>query len=516
GEAGESNSTVLSQLNKEAEDAINRSLEILRNRIDQFGVSEPSIQKKGSRRIVLELPGVQDPSRARDLIGRTALLEFKLLADGEKSQEFIKNVDSYLAQKNIKASATAGETAPSVEKKVPASDTTAGAKTDETLDLSAEVKAEADTGAQDTSATKIESEETPFSSLLRGFRGDIAVPGENLRQVKAILADPQIEKQLPDGTQLLWSAKPEDGGDGKQYNILFLVKQESEITGSSLQDARVDISSGYNNPAQAGQSIVSLTLNRKGARKFARVTGANIDKRLSIVLDEKVYMAPVIRSKIPDGRAVVEGMGSVDEANDLAIVLRAGALPTSVLIEEERTVGPSLGRDSISKGASSGIIGLVLVLIFMVVYYGLSGLIADLALLLNIMLIFAGLAFFGAMGMGATLSLPGIAGIILTIGMSVDANVLIFERIREELATGKTVWHAVAAGYDRALTTILDSNITTLIAALVLLQFGTGPIRGFAVTLSIGIACSLFTAVTVTRVIFDWWTTTRTITKLSI
>ena len=227
-------------------------------------------------------------------------------------------------------------------------------------------------------------------------------------------------------------------------------------------------------------------------------------------------MAPNIRSKIPNGRAVIEGLDDVDEANDIAIVLRAGALPTSVIIEEERTVGPSLGRDSITKGTRSAIIGMILVVIFMAIYYGMSGIIANVALLLNIALIFAGLSFFGAMGMGATLSLPGIAGIILTIGMAVDANVLIFERIREELETGKTVWHAISSGYDRAFTTILDANITTLIAALVLLQFGTGPIKGFAMTLSIGILSSLFTAIVVTRLIFDYITSRRTLERLSI
>ena len=262
--------------------------------------------------------------------------------------------------------------------------------------------------------------------------------------------------------------------------------------------------------------MVSLTLNRNGARKFARLTGANIKKRLAIVLDNKVFMAPVIRSKIPNGRAVIEGLADVNEANDIAIVLRAGALPTSVIIEEERTVGPSLGRDSIRKGTTSVIVGMIMVVIFMAIYYGASGLIANLALLLNIVLIFAGLAFFGAMGMGATLSLPGIAGIILTIGMAVDANVLIFERIREELETGKTVWHAISSGYERAFRTILDANVTTLIAALVLLQFGTGPIKGFAITLAIGIVCSLFTAIVVTRLIFDYITSKHALTRLSI
>jgi len=533
GEAGESNVTVLGYLSKQADDAINRSLEILRNRIDQFGVSEPSIQKQGARRIVLELPGVQDPARARDLIGRTALLEFKMLVDPEKAQSLLTDVDTYLYKKkkaeykteesagdefevvNDQIEASDKEIAEDVEEKI--EDTVKPTDEDDAFDLSAEL--ESDTGKPDTAgeetALEFDTEETLFSSLLRGFRGDLAAPKENFREVRNILADPGLKRIMPEGSQFLWSAKPEIVGD-EEFLLLYLVKTEPELTGSALTNAQVAISQGYDNPGTAGQSEVSLTMNRNGARKFSRVTGANIGKRLAIVLDEKVYMAPNINSKIPNGRAVITGSFSVDEANDLAIVLRAGALPTTVVIEEERTVGPSLGRDSIRKGTTSAVIGMIIVIIFMVFYYGMSGIIANVALLLNIVLIFAGLAFFGAMGMGATLSLPGIAGIILTIGMAVDANVLIFERIREELATGKTVWHAISAGYDRAFTTILDANVTTLIAALVLLQFGSGPIKGFAVTLSIGIGASLFTAIVVTRLIFDYITSRRTLTRLSI
>lgn len=535
GEAGESNAVILDYLAKQAEDAINRSLEILRNRIDQFGVSEPSIQKQGGRRIVLELPGVQDPARARDLIGRTALLEFKLLVEGEDTRLVLDNIDKHLsevqklAEKKDKAApgefevideeASSSAAVDKPEKAVK-EELAAGADTDEAaLDLSAAL--EGDSGAADTEglgAEEFDIGEVPFSSLLRGMQGrnDIFVPGENIREVRALLADPEVAKQIPPGTQFLWSAKPELVGDGNEYQILYHVKSNPELTGSALSDAQVSISSGYDNPGSAGKPEVSLTLNRSGARTFSRITGANIGKRLAIVLDEKIHMAPVIQSKIPNGRARISGTADVDEASDIAIVLRAGALPTSVVIEEERTVGPSLGRDSIRKGTYSAIVGLILVCIFMMIYYGFSGMIANTALILNIVLIFAGLAFFGSMGMGATLSLPGIAGIILTIGMAVDANVLIFERIREELETGKTVWHAIAAGYDRAFTTILDANVTTLIAALVLLQFGTGPIKGFAVTLSIGIGCSLFTSIVVTRLIFDYITSRRKLTRLSI
>ncbi len=506
GEAGESNTTVISMITKQADDAINRSLEILRNRIDQFGVSEPTIQKQGSRRIVLELPGIQDQSRARDLIGRTALLEFKLVADQEKTQLILKNIDRVLAGSS--------PISPTTEAQATAAN---GSDTVAAMDLTAEMNAEAGASTTDTSAIAMESGATPFSGLLRGIRGDVAVPTESMRQVRDYLANPMVQSQIPDGVQFLWGAKAEPAGDGKEYNLLYLVKTNSELTGAALSDARVDIGGGGgNDPNAAGQPVVSLSLNRDGARTFSRVTGANIQKRLAIVLDDKIYMAPVIRSKIPNGRAVIEGSADVEEANDLAIVLRAGALPTSVVIEEERTVGPSLGRDSIRKGTTSALIGALLTIFFMSIYYRWSGTMAGFAMLLNLFLLMAGVAFFGASGLGASLTLPGMAGIALTIGMAVDANVLIFERIREELETGKSVFHAVSAGYDRAFVTILDSNLTTMIAGLVLLQFGTGPVRGFAVTLCVGLLANLFTSVTITRFLYDWYLTRKNITTLSI
>jgi preprotein translocase subunit SecD len=277
------------------------------------------------------------------------------------------------------------------------------------------------------------------------------------------------------------------------------------LTGEYLTDARVQIDNQYGDP------YVSLSFNARGARLFERITGDNVDKRLAIVLDDNVYSAPVIRDRISGGRAQISGSFTMDEAKDLAIVLRAGALPAPVNILEERTVGPSLGKDSIEKGIKSMVIGGVIVIAFMVVYYGLSGIFAVLALLLNILFITAGLAFFGA-----TLTLPGIAGMILTIGMAVDANVLVFERIREELRLGKPPRAAIEGGYGKAFVTILDANVTTFIAALVLFQFGTGPVRGFAVTLSIGVVASFITAVFITRIIFDYLYTYKRWKKISI
>jgi len=316
--------------------------------------------------------------------------------------------------------------------------------------------------------------------------------------------DEALKGRVPPGDEILYEVSI-DRQTGQRRRVPLLLKKRTLLTGEYITDARVQIDSRYNEP------YVSLTFDSRGARLFEHITGENIKKRLAIVLDNKVYSAPVIQDKIAGGRAQITGRFGMDEARDLAIVLRAGALPAPVKILEERTVGPSLGKDSIEKGFKSTIIGGLAVVLFMAVYYGLSGLIADVALILNVILIGSGLAFFGA-----TLTLPGIAGIILTIGMSVDANVLIFERIREELRLGKTPRASIEGGYGKALVTILDANVTTLIAALVLFQFGTGPVRGFAVTLSIGIIASLFTAIFVTRVIFDYFYVQKRIKKISI
>ena len=381
--------------------ATEQALETIRNRIDQFGVSEPDIRQQGEKRLLIQLPGIKDTKRAKDLIGRTALLEFKLL--------------------------------------------------DEVHDLEAALKG-----------------------------------------------------NVPPGSELLYEIK-EDSETRRITKIPYLIKERTLLTGAHLTDARVQIDSQYNEP------YVSITFDKKGGRDFARITEANVKKRLAIVLDKKVYSAPVIQEKITGGQARITGNFTTEEAHDLAIVLRAGALPAPVNILEERTVGPSLGSDSIRKGIVSMCIGGILVILFMIIYYKGAGLIADFALILNIILIAGGLA-----GFQATLTLPGIAGIILTIGMAVDANVLIFERIREELTIGKTPRAAVDAGYNRATLTILDANVTTLIAALVLFQFGTGPVKGFAVTLSLGVLSSLFTALILTRLVFDYYLIKRKIKTLSI
>ncbi|MFB0526964.1 MAG: protein translocase subunit SecD, partial [bacterium] len=291
---------------------------------------------------------------------------------------------------------------------------------------------------------------------------------------------------------------------------LFLLKEEPEITGAALTNAKVKIGGQYNMP------YVAVDFNKEGAKEFAKITEVNIERNLAIVLDERVQSAPVIKSKIPDGHAIIEGNFTMEEAKDLALVLRAGALPAPVNIIENRTVGPSLGRDSVRAGVVAAIIGLICVMCFMVIYYKLSGLVANLAIILNLIILLGMMAYLGRTFIRATLTLPGIAGIILIIGMSVDANVLIFERIREELRAGKTVRVAIDSGYQKAFRTILDSNITTLIAAAFLFQFGSGPVKGFAVTLSLGILISMFTAIVVTHMVFDMVLAGKRIEKLSI
>ena len=515
GERGDSEGKILDYLDDEAKDAMDRSLEILRNRIDQFGVSEPSIQKVGGRRILIELPGISDPDQAKALIGRTALLEFKMLKDPMVFSEVIERIDKTLAQE--KGAETEMEEKPTVaEEDTTREESTQRESQDKVVSVSElfgdEEVARVDTAAADTSILVDEEifEANPFFALLRDMRRygkEVSVPVENVKAVDRILEREDVQELIPADAVFLWSSESFEVGDNS-YRELFLVRKEAEITGAYLTDARVTIGSDVQS---AGRPEVHFSLNREGGRIFSRVTGANLGKRMAIVLDNKVVSAPTIQTKIPDGRSRITGIPEMDEAKMIAIVLRAGALPAPVQIIEERTVGPSLGKDSINRGKWSALIGMTLVVLFMIFYYRMAGVIADAALFLNLVLLMAVLAQFRF-----TLTLPGVAGIVLTIGMAVDANVLVFERIREELRTGKTVRASIDAGYARAFRTILDANVTTLLTALVLYQFGTGPIRGFAVTLSIGIVVSMFTALVVTRVIFNYVTSRRTLTKLSI
>lgn len=381
--------------------AIDQALETIRNRIDQFGVTEPEISIQGTDRILIQLPGIKDPQRAINLIGKTALLEFKLV-----------------------------------------------------------------------------DEEGDIEEALKG--------------------------NIPEGDIILYqrAVDPKTGGVKK---IPYLLKERTLMTGEVLKDARVAMDTQYNEP------YVALEFDDIGAKLFEQITGANVKKRLAIILDNNVYSAPVIQERISGGRAQITGRFDMKEASDLAIVLRAGALPAPVKIIEERTVGPSLGQDSIRQGIISILISAIIVVLFMIFYYRVSGVIADIGLILNILFVLGALAIFRA-----TLTLPGIAGLVLSVGMAVDANILIHERIKEELRWGKTIRAAIDQGYHRAFVTIIDSNLTTLIAAVFLYQFGSGPVRGFAVTLSIGILANIFTAVYITRWMFDFLTLKMRVKTLSI
>jgi len=379
---------------QDLKDAVNVALEIIRNRVDQFGVGEPTITRQGSSRIIVDLAGIEDPQRAVELIGKTALLEFKLVDE----------------------------------------------------------------------------------------KGDLK---------KA------LEGELPPHSEILYKYVD---GEPRPY----LIKRETVLSGRFIKDTRVEIDSW-------GQPYIALEFDSEGAQIFAEITGRNVGERLAIILDNVVKSAPVIKTRIPEGKAVIEGRFSLEEANELRIILKSGALPIPFNIIQNTTVGPSLGRDSIRKSLASGVIGLIGVVLFMGIYYRKAGLIANMALFLNLLFLMAALA-----ALKATLTLPGIAGIILTIGISIDANVIIFERIREELRRERAPRSAVDTGYSRALRTILDANITTLITALILFQFGSGPIKGFATTLSIGILASLFTAMVVTRVTFNLLLARGPVKKLSI
>ena len=479
----------------ERRDAVDRALEIIRNRVDQFGVTEPLIQKQGGDRLIVELPGLEDVERAQALIGQTAQLEFKLLESEENTTAILKKIDEVLAQKEGTLFEEEEEEPESFREAEEKRKTEEKKKIVE--DLFAEEEPESVSDTTDTSSfLEMEEEdyytERPFTSLLENAGRYWLMPIDDKPKVELFLKDPDVLAVIPEDDEFAWATRTEIIR-GMEYQKLYLLKKRMEFSGKYLVDARPIARDQY------GKPYVNFKLTKEGGRRFARLTGANIKKPLAIILDGRVESAPEIQSKIRDeGRITMGGVATFDEAVDLAIVLRAGALPAPVKIIENRIIGPSLGQDSIRKGTTSAIIGFCVVLLFMAIYYKLSGVIADFAVLLNLTFLMAAMA-----ALDATLTLPGIAGIILTVGMSVDANVLIFERIREEMRTGKTIRASIDAGYKRALTAIIDANITTLITAGVLFQFGTGPIKGFAVALSLGVAISLFTAVVITRVIFE-------------
>ena len=477
---GKTKNQIIEQLQFEANDSINRIIEIIQNRIDQFGVSEPTIQKQGNDRVIIELAGIQDSERARGLLQSTALLELMIVKDVESTNTIIRQIDNLSSSDNQIGIKSQNDNA---------------------------------TNVGDLFSSDNEVNDLQFSSLLLGIGSDLAVDKENLEQLNSILSQDNV-KQLLEATRsnFLFSNSSKtflnDFGEEEEVYIVYHLVNNAELTGGVIEDAQVRLSQSG---VTAGQPIVQMEMSSAGSREWARITGANIKKRIAIILDKKVHMAPVINSQIFGGSTVIEGLDSVEEAEDIAIVLRAGALPVPVTIIEERIVGPSLGADSVRQGTSSILIGLVLVILFIILYYRMSGFIASFSLIWTLILLLGILA-----SLQATLTLPGIAGLILTVGMSIDANVIIFERIREELRKGKTVRSAIDAGYQRAITTIVDANLTTGIAAGILYQYGTGPIKGFATVLFWGIVVSMFTAIIVTRFLFDFTTSRKNLEKLSI
>ncbi|MDO8549625.1 MAG: protein translocase subunit SecD, partial [Ignavibacteria bacterium] len=477
GSVREDDDEIISGLKTDAEDAVSRAMEIIRNRVDQYGVAEPSIQRQGSRRIIVELPGIAHEEEAKQLLQGTALLEFRLVKDPEFAINVMQRVDEVLAGKVF--------------------DDTTG--TDTSL-FTADTTA-LDTTAQDTTQKELTEEEFrkehPFFATAminpESNTADAYVREDERNKLQSMLNRPEVEKVIPNNVEFVFSAKPVAFQEGKGIYLLYLVNKKPELTGGVITDATANIDPNTSAP------IVSMTMNSEGATEWARITGANVNKRIAIILDGVVFSAPNVNQKIVGGRSQIEGMEDMEEAKLLEIVLKAGALPAPVDIIEERTVGPSLGEDSIKSGFISIVIGYFLVAFFMIFYYRKSGGVAAFSLVFTVLFILGVLA-----GFGATLTLPGIAGIILTIGMAVDANVLIYERIREELATGKTVKASIDSGFSRANSAIIDSNLTTFFTGIILYQFGTGPIQGFALTLMIGIVTSLFSALVIARLIFDY------------
>jgi len=471
---------ILAGLNEDTEDAVTRALEIIRNRVDQYGVAEPSIQRQGSRRIIVELPGVAREEEAKQLLQGTALLEFRLLKEPEFTISVMQKIDESLAK-------LMG---------VFDTDTTQSEIGDTSI-------AVGDTNlvADDTLATQDLSEEEfkkqhPFFTIAlldpQGASADAYVKEDDKNKLLLMLSRPEVQKVIPNNVEFVFAAKSIGLQDGQNVYVMYLVNNEPELTGGVITDAQANID------PNTTAWIVSMTMNSEGATDWARITGANVGKRIAIMLDGAVFSAPVVRNKITGGRSQIEGMANMEEAKLLEIILKAGALPTPVDILEERIVGPSLGEDSIIKGFRSVVLGYILVVLFMIFYYKRAGTVSAAALVFSVLFILGVLA-----GFKATLTLPGIAGIILTIGMAVDANVLIFERIREEMATGKTIKASIDSGFARAYSAIFDSNITTFFTGIILYQFGTGPIKGFAITLMIGIGASLFSALVISRLVFD-------------
>ena len=499
-----------------------QSLEIIRNRVDQYGLSEPQISPSGDDRILVELAGVDD-STAKSLVGSTAKLEFKILAETEKFNTTITLIDQYLTRQTTDMtagdSAATDSTATKTDSAVAAADTTKQLSDEELLSgnvAAAEApKADSVTGAATDSAEQAEAAPASavgkaLSAYYMNFGNGGFIAEEDIEKVKKLLELDGVKKLIPRDVNFAFGSGLEkiNRDSPVKAKRLYLLKRRAEMGGDDIVNAQPHrISDGVS----AGEVAVTLKFGGIGPKKFSAVTAANVGKQMAIVLDNQVISAPRINERIPNGDAQITGLDDMAEANRLAVVLRAGALKAPMKIIESRTVGATLGEENIVQGFGSGAIGLILCLVFMVAYYRLGGFIASIGMFINTLVTAAVMSVFNA-----TLTLPGIAGFILVVGMSLDANVIIYERIREELKAGLTARAAVAKGYERAFSAILDSNLTTVLTGLILYKIGTGSVKGFGLTLTIGILTSLFCAITLTRAILDWKLAKRDTTTLSI
>lgn len=494
-----SDAEVISVIEGEVENAIDRSFNILRTRIDRFGTSQPNIQRlQGTGRIQVELPGVDNPERVRNLLQGVAKLEFLEVYAPNDYIGALQEINSMLVAEQ-KNNAPALDTDTTTEGSSVADDLSSLTEgqvqdtTDTTADLASQLAEEGDSTALDSLSN---AQLSPLFSLLQApLQYGMLYSVQDTARINNILQREDVQSMLPSNLDFLWDVKAREQG-GTSLLELYAVKRgrdgKAPLTGEVITDARQDYD-------ESSQPAVSMNMNAEGARKWRRLTASNIGNRIAIVLDNRVYSAPVVNGEIPNGRSSISGNFTINEAQDLANILEAGALPAPTRIVEEAIIGPSLGEEAQQQGIISVVAGLVAVIIFMVVYYAKGGIVADLALVFNIFFILGILA-----QLNAALTLPGIAGIVLTIGMSVDANVLIFERIREELRKGTKLKAAIDEGYKKAYSSIIDGNMTTFLTGVILYVLGQGPVRGFAITLMIGIVCSFFTAVFVTRVIMEW------------
>ena len=515
-----SDSQVMKMVDDEVSSATDRSLQILRTRIDKFGVTSPNIQRiKGTGRIQVELPGVENPQRVRNLLQGVAQLEFLEVYQIYEIAPYLQEINKYLlTQEKQEPKTNTKSTTPGNAQKLLSqnslTDTSATATAADTTTASAATPDSLTAKADSTSKDTAQAQASTLFKLLKTndmLRYDV----KDTARINEIFAMSKVKDMLPNTVRFLWDKKAEKMSDGSETLELVPVRVDrsgkAQLTGEVIVDAREGVS-------EDGKSFeISMGMNALGAKKWKRMTAeASKDpsnkRRIAIVLDNIVYSAPYVQNEIPNGNSSITGRFTFEEAKDLASVLKAGKMPAPTRIVEEAIVGPSLGKEAINQGLTSALAGLILVVVFMVFYYSKGGIVADLALLFNVFFI---MGIMAQPGLGTVLTLPGIAGIVLTMGMSVDANVLIFERIREELRNGKSVGQALSMGYDKAFSSIFDSNITTLLSGIILLIFGSGPVKGFAITLIIGIITSFFSAVYVTRVIFEWMAKRNALTVTS-